>query len=251
MARSLTFVFAEAAEGLPLVAFAGRLSPSLMRRGLQFVFYCGRVPCRVVCLERAFACMSWMPLRRTAESFPHKLYSLTAKVWHLYLFKRSHMFCGRCGARLRFTPHQTVYCPRCGHEQWPHFAPAVIALITRRQGREALLLSSRSFRRADSYGLLAGYLEPGETFEECLRREVMEETSLTITNIRYVASQSWPMKGAVMVAFTAEYQSGSLHLQESELRDGGWYTRDGLPPHIPPRDSIARRLIDHWLSEGE
>ena len=107
-----------------------------------------------------------------------------------------------------------------------------------------LLVHARNFKR-DFFGLVAGFVETGETLEEAVEREVMEETGIRIRNIRYFASQPWPYPCGLMVGFFADYESGDIHLQRSELSKGGWYRYDALPP-IPEKLSIARRLIDHW-----
>ena len=109
-----------------------------------------------------------------------------------------------------------------------------------------LLVQSRSIWK-DYLGLVAGFVETGETLEQAVVREVKEETGLRIKNLRYFASQSWPYPCNLMAGFVADYESGSLHIQESELRKGGWYTRDNLPP-VPDEASIARRLIDNWVA---
>ena len=135
-------------------------------------------------------------------------------------------------------------CTECGKEIWPQLATAVIVLIHR--GDEVLLVRARNFR-GDFYGLVAGFVETGETLEEAVVREVHEETGIEITNIRYFASQPWPYPSGLMVGFHADYVAGEIHLQRSELSSGGWFRKDNLP-HIPEKLSIARRLIDSWLS---
>lgn len=100
------------------------------------------------------------------------------------------------------------------------------------------------------FGLVAGFVETGETLEDCVRREVREETGLSIKNLRYFGSQPWPYPAGLMVGFTAEYDGGELRLQRTELTDGGWFTRDNLP-ELPDQASIARALIDNWLQEGQ
>ena len=129
---------------------------------------------------------------------------------------------------------------------WPPLATAVIVAITRHGGEEILLVQSHKFKR-DYMGLVAGFVETGETLEECVKREVWEETRLHIRNLRYFASQPWPFPNVLMVGFTAEYADGELTLQTSELKKGGWFRRDNLPD-IPGKVSLARRLIDHWLN---
>ena len=126
---------------------------------------------------------------------------------------------------------------------WRQLATAIIVLIHR--GDEVLLVHANNFR-TDFYGLVAGFVETGETLEEAVVREVKEEVGLTIKNIRYFSSQPWPYPCGLMVGFHADYESGEIRLQRSELSAGGWYRRDSLPT-IPEKLSIARRLIDDWL----
>ena len=110
---------------------------------------------------------------------------------------------------------------------------------------EVLLVRAKNFRR-DFFGLVAGFVETGETLEEAVAREALEETGVTITNIRYFASQPWPYPCGLMVGFNADYVSGEIHLQKSEIAKGGWFRRDNLP-EIPEKLSIARMLLDDWL----
>jgi NAD+ diphosphatase len=134
-------------------------------------------------------------------------------------------------------------CTECGKEVWPQLAIAVIVLIHR--GDEVLLVRAKNFR-TDFYGLVAGFVETGETLEEAVARETMEETGVTIDNIRYFGSQPWPYPCGLMVGFHADYVGGAIHLQRSEIAKGGWFRRDNLPT-IPEKLSIARMLLDDWL----
>jgi NAD+ diphosphatase len=136
-------------------------------------------------------------------------------------------------------------CEHCGKEVWPQLATAIIVLV--RKGNEVLLVHANNFR-TDFYGLVAGFVETGETLEEAVHREVMEETGLHIKNLRYFGSQPWPYPCGLMVGFTADYDSGKIHLQRSELSKGSWFDKDHLP-HIPEKLSVARKLIDAWLEE--
>jgi NAD+ diphosphatase len=111
-----------------------------------------------------------------------------------------------------------------------------------------LLVHARNFRRKDYFGLVAGFVETGETLEECVVREVQEETQLTIGNIKYFGSQPWPYPCGIMIGFTAEYVSGEISLQDDELSNGGWFSKDNIP-NIPDKMSIARKLIDDWLEK--
>ena len=134
-------------------------------------------------------------------------------------------------------------CEVCGEEIWPQLNTAIIVLV--HKGEEALLVKAKSFRR-DFYGLVAGFVETGESLEECVRREVHEETGLTITNIRYFGSQPWPYPMGLMVGFHADYESGDIALIDGELREAAFFRRDNLPT-IPEKLSMARMLIDDWV----
>ena len=170
---------------------------------------------------------------------------LAGKSWELFYWNRHTRYCGFCGAATLPDTEISKKCPSCGEEYWPLLNVAVICLIYR--GEEVLLVRARNFR-SDFYGLVAGFVETGETLEDALRREVLEETSIKIKNIRYFDSQPWPYPCNLMVGFYAEYDSGDLHLQFSELERGGWFHRDHLP-NLPQKSSIARRLIDNWLAK--
>ena len=137
-------------------------------------------------------------------------------------------------------------CEECGKEVWPSLATAIIVLVHR--GNEVLLVHARNFR-GNFFGLVAGFVETGESLEEAVHREVMEETGLTITNLRYFGSQPWPYPSGLMVGFHADYVSGEIKLQKEELAAGQWFTKDNLP-EIPEKLSIARRIIDDWLSNA-
>ena len=150
---------------------------------------------------------------------------------------------------MRFDTDISKKCEHCGKEIWPQLATAVIVLIRRHDaatGKEEVLLVHANSFRDDHYGLVAGFVETGETLEQAVYREVMEETGLHITNLKYFGSQPWPYPCGLMVGFTADYDGGKIHLQRSELSKGAWFDRNHLP-HIPEKLSIARQLLDSWL----
>ena len=141
-------------------------------------------------------------------------------------------------------------CTGCGQEIWPQLNTAIIVLVHR--GDEALLVKAKTFRR-NFFGLVAGFVETGESLEECVAREVREETSLVITNIRYFGSQPWPYPLGLMIGFHADYVSGEVTFADGELKDGRFFRKDNIPTYddgtfaIPGPESMARRLIDDWL----
>ncbi|MDE5783250.1 MAG: NAD(+) diphosphatase [Prevotella sp.] len=185
------------------------------------------------------------PLRQSYYKLPESLYLKAGKCAELLHWDRNTKFCGVCGGQMHFHTDISKRCEMCGKEVWPSLAPAVIVLI--RKGDEILLARGRNFK-SEFYGLIAGFVETGETLEEAVKREVKEETGLNIKNIRYFGSQSWPYPSGLMVGFTADYESGELHLQQEELKKAGWFQRTNLPK-LPEKLSIARRLIDYWLEE--
>ncbi|MDC0662650.1 NAD(+) diphosphatase [Marinobacter sp. SS21] len=153
---------------------------------------------------------------------------------------RDHRFCGRCGQETGPHPRERArWCDRCEIPWYPRLAPCVIVVI-RRGDRMLLARSSRVKRHF--YSLIAGFVEPGETVEAAVQREVREETGLEVTAIRYQTSQPWPFPHQLMLGFFADYAGGELRLQEDELADAGWYRPGELPP-VPPKTTIAGRLI--------
>ena len=145
---------------------------------------------------------------------------------------------------MKFHTDISKRCEHCGKEVWPQLATAIIVLIHKGEN-EVLLARGRNFK-SDFFGLIAGFVETGETLEEAVRREVREEIGLEINNIRYFGSQPWPYPSGLMVGFNADYVSGEIHVQREELQKAGWFHRDHLPK-LPEKLSIARKLIDDWL----
>ena len=187
-------------------------------------------------------------LRECFSILPPPLYKLAGKARELLYWHSTTRYCGLCGGPMEWHTDISKRCTHCGKEIWPSPAAAVIVAVTRNEGREILLVQSKNFKR-DYMGLVAGFVETGETLEEAVRREVREETRLEIRNLRYFDSQPWPFPNVLMAGFTVEYAGGTLELQRSELRKGGWFDRDHMP-EIPGRVSLARRLIDHWLEQS-
>lgn len=150
-------------------------------------------------------------------------------------------FCGRCGHRLEEHPSLTArQCPHCGNLIFPRIEPCIITVVSREDGK--ILLARHVQRNQNIYACIAGFMEAGETAEQAVAREVMEETGLRVRNIRYFGSQSWPFPAQLMLGFTAELDGGELRLQADELEDARWFDRDDCPASPPP-GSIAWRLI--------
>lgn len=211
--------------------------------------YLNDMPCFTACIDAPVVAegLKMMGLRSTFDVLPKSVYQMAGKAQEILYWDSNTKFCGVCGAPMKLHTDISKRCTNCGKEVWPTPATAIIVAITRNNNQEILLVQSKNFR-SDYMGLVAGFLETGETLEECVRREVMEETHLRIKNLKYFSSQPWPYPCGLMVGFTAEYDSGELHLQTSELRKGGWFRHDQLP-EIPGKVSLARQLIDHWRDQ--
>ena len=184
-----------------------------------------------------------MGLRASWDYISRACYEKAGKAYQLLYWDSHSRFCPVCGTPTVQTTSITKQCPSCKHEIYPTISAAMIVLI--RKEDSILLVHARNFR-GTFHGLVAGFLEVGETLEECVRREVREETGLEVDNITYFGNQPWPYPSGLMVGFVADYVSGEIKLQDEELSSGAFYTKDNLP-EIPRKLSLARKLIDWWL----
>ena len=190
--------------------------------------------------------MRFEGLRRIYDLTNEMFFSLAGRALQIVDWDRTHQFCGRCGSKTRtHLTERAKECPQCGLLNFPRLAPAIIVLIQR--GREVLLVRAHRFETA-MYSTIAGFVEPGETLEEAVVREVKEESGIMVKDIRYFGSQPWPFPHSLMVGFTANYASGEITLSDAENVDVRWFTADSLP-QLPGKLSIARRLID-WFVES-
>ncbi len=180
-------------------------------------------------------------LRSLFFALPDALLALAARAFQIVEWDRTHRYCGRCGTPTHDKAGERAKeCPACGYVAYPRVSPAMMVLVTR--GRELLLARAHRFPAA-MYSALAGFVEPGETIEDCIRREVREEVGVEVANIVYFASQSWAFPHSLMIAFTAEYAGGELRPDETEIAEARWFACDAVPV-LPPSVSIARRLIE-------
>ncbi len=178
-----------------------------------------------------------------------EMFSLAGRAFQILHWDRTHQFCSRCGTQTEPRKDERAKtCPRCGLVDYPSISPAIIVAVIK--GREILLAQAR--RRVTTtryYSVLAGFVEPGETFEDCVRREVKEETGIDVDAITYFGSQPWPFPNSLMVAFTALYAGGEITIDAGEIVDAQWFMAGNLP-QIPVKGTIARRLID-WFVENQ
>ncbi len=173
------------------------------------------------------------------------LFQLVGRGIQLAEFFRSHRWCGYCGHEMHHSKTEwACLCSRCRQRYYPQIAPCIIVAI--RRGDE-ILLAQHTRHRNGIYTVLAGFAEVGETLEQTVAREVMEEASIKVKNLRYVSSQPWPFPQSLMMAFMADYDSGEINIDPKELLDAGWYRFDALPL-LPPAGTIARRLIEDTVA---
>ncbi|HYU34730.1 MAG TPA: NAD(+) diphosphatase [Thermoanaerobaculia bacterium] len=188
--------------------------------------------------------MAFHGLRRLWSLLPEEVWKLAGRAVQIVDWDRNHRFCGRCGTPTeRKETERARVCPSCGLQQFPRLSPAVITLIE--DGERVLLARSPHFVKG-VYSTLAGFVEPGESLEEAVVREVREEVGVELTGLRYFSSQPWPFPNSLMVGFVATWAGGEIRPQEGEIEDARWFTPDDLPL-LPPYISIARRLIDDFL----
>ncbi|MBW2623889.1 MAG: NAD(+) diphosphatase, partial [Deltaproteobacteria bacterium] len=174
-------------------------------------------------------------------------FAIAGRAIQIVNWDRDHQYCSRCcGTSTQTKADERVkVCPECGLMQYPRISPAIIVAVV----KEDRILLARNARFAGGfYSVLAGFVEPGETFEECVRREVKEETGVDVKNIRYFGSQPWPFPNSIMIGFIADHAHGDITVDNVEIMDARWFKASEFPP-IPGKISIARRLID-WFIEN-
>ena len=215
---------------------------------IQFLGTLDDCPCYSAELPKDTTVPDGMNLRGLRELYgmlDEDLFVLSGRAIQIIEWDRTHQYCGHCATPTTQLPHERAKrCPKCGLVNYPRLSPAVIMLISR--GEELLLARAPRFP-AGMYSILAGFVEPGESLEETVVREVREEVGIEVKDIRYFGSQPWPFPNSLMIGFTATYASGDIVIEPEELADAAWFTKDNLP-QIPPKLSIARKLIDWFVS---
>ena len=195
--------------------------------------------------------MAFHGLRRLYQQLGDNFFWVAGRAVQIVDWDRTHRFCGRCATPVETLAHERAKkCPACGLTTYPRLAPAIIIAIERPFPDGNRLLLARNARFPSGfYSVLAGFVEPGETLEECAQREVREEVGLEIKNIRYFGSQPWPFPHSLMVGFTAEYASGDIVLEEEELEHADWFAANAMP-QTPPSLSISSHLIDWFVNKN-
>ena len=187
--------------------------------------------------------MTFNELRSTYDMLDEDLYVLAGRALQIVSWDQTTQYCGRCGRQTALLQGERAKkCPACGFLNYPRLSPAVITAVLK---GDEILLARRTGPRA-MYSILAGFVEPGETLEECLEREIMEEVGVQVKNPRYFTSQPWPFPNSLMIGFIAEWESGEISPDGIEISQAGWYSADNLP-EIPPKMTIAREIIDWFV----
>ncbi|HZF18463.1 MAG TPA: NAD(+) diphosphatase [Burkholderiales bacterium] len=256
--RALWFVFrgtellVSAPPPVVLPRCADPNSLGMMLRRTQYLGVLGEAHCFSAELAADAAAPEgwvWQGLRGLFGALDDAQFALAGRALQIVDWDRTHQYCGACGtATVPRTTERSRECPACGLAAYPRLAPAVMALVHR--GRELLLARSPRFAKG-VYSALAGFVEPGETLEQCLEREVHEEVGIRVCRVRYFASQPWPFPHSLMIAFFADYESGEIRIDGAEIEDAQWFGIENLEnlPRLPARISIARRLIDAAIGE--
>ncbi len=189
-----------------------------------------------------------VPIRQLITSWSEEQFLQASRAVQLLEWRRNHKFCSHCGHPTEVHPTEyAMVCPSCRYHQYPRVNPCIITVITR--GDDEILLAKSVHNKTNMYGLIAGFVEVGETLEEAVQREAFEEVGLKLKNIQYMSSQPWPFPSNLMVAFRAEYESGEIKLQEEEIADAQFFKIDQLP-EIPFKGSIAHSMIMQITQTG-
>ncbi len=190
--------------------------------------------------------LGFIRLRKLIADIDEDIFPVAGRAFQIVNWARTHQYCGRCGSKTKRKECElAMVCEKCGFASYPRISPAVITAVVK---DNAILLARAHRFPPGLYSVIAGFVEPGETLEQCVKREILEETGIEVKNIRYFGSQQWPFPNSLMVGFTAEYESGEIKIDPGEIGDARWFTPDNFPD-LPHKITIARRLIEWFLDE--
>lgn len=190
----------------------------------------------------------FLTLREVFDSCPADVYERAQHASQVLYWRRMYRFCPKCGAPLvrKQGGERAMRCEKCALDFFARLNPAVIVAISH---KGKLLLAEREGARGKFFSLIAGFVEPGETIENAVRREVREEVGLELASLSYVRSQPWPFPSNLMLGFEAEAASAEIRPDGTEITKAGWFAPDALPPQLPQNLSIARKLIERWRTQ--
>ena len=207
-------------------------------------------------LDGEYCCAAWVPsdaeppeghafrgLRSLFGRYDDTMPAVAGRAFQIVDWARTHGYCGACGAKMSTADgERAVKGPACGNVAYPRIAPAMMVLV--RKGPALLLARNIAVAAGARMSALAGFLEPGESVEDAVHREVREEVGLEVAGLRYFASQSWPFPGSLMIAFTAEHAGGEIVPDPAEIAEAHWFGPGDKLPELPPHQSISRALIE-------
>lgn len=233
---------------IPTNTTLAQLEPYLLRQ--HFLGSFNNVNCYVAEIDSTVSLSDEIvsiPLRKAFELIGIDWYVAAAKAHSILNWDKNHQFCGRCGNTTIHKPGTFErVCPVCGLSLYPRISPSIIVLI--RNGDKILMSRSPHFPPG-AYGLIAGFVEAGESIEDAVHREVREEVDIKIKNLRYFGSQYWPFPDSLMIGFTADYASGEIKIDANEIEAADWYDYNNLPGRPSSSVSIAGKLIEQYLRE--
>lgn len=240
-----------AGDGAPQIV---KEHPETLGMATQFTRLLGQldtVACYVAAVDKAQLpppTMEFRDLRGLYGALDDDVFRLAGRAIQIIHWHQEHLFCGKCGLPMEDDREELARrCPGCSMVNYPRLSPAVIMSVVR---DDHILLARAPRFPKGMYSALAGFVEPGETLEEAVTREVMEEVGVRVGQIRYLASQPWPFPHSLMIGFTTVYESGDIIIDRGELEDARWFSRKDMPL-LPSPISISRLLIDNFLALGK
>ncbi|MFA4859841.1 NAD(+) diphosphatase [Methanoregula sp.] len=241
-------VFAQKGNRPTLFIKNARRMPVPAQEYLHYLGHYGSLPCyacEIMEKTQIPGGFTRSGVRELADIIPDEELAIAGLAVQIIDYDRTTRFCGRCGTKTKpVRTERAKVCPACHQITYPRLSPAIIVLVRK---DNTILLARGKHAPPGRYSLVAGFVEPGETIEHAVHREVREETGISITNARYVASEPWPFPNSLMFGFIADYAGGSIMPDGNEIESAEWFDRNHLP-EFPLKLSITRRLIDHWLS---
>ena len=226
------------------------LENNIVAGHIQYVGTYDSIPCyaaEITVIDDLPQCFSVHPPLSLVNEIGVDLVRIAGLSGQYINWSRNHRFCGKCGKLTEDKKDERAkICTVCGQVYYPRLSPAVIVAVVK---DDRLLMANSPRFPSKFYSVIAGFVEPGETLEDCVKREVREEVGIEVKNIKYFGSQPWPFPDSLMIGFTSEYESGEISIDKNEISDAAWFKADEIP-RIPPSISIARKLID-WFLEGK
>lgn len=205
-------------------------------------YYSGRLAGQVV-----YPGYSLIKVRQLSQYITGGPLNMAFRAFHILQWLKTNQFCGCCAGKMQMLPLQqevSVQCEHCGNTVYPRISPAIIVAVFKEN--EILLARNERFPPG-RYSVIAGFVEPGETIEDCVRRELQEEVGISVDHIEYFGNQPWPFPDSLMIAFTACYVSGEITIDDREIVEADWFTADALPD-IPDKGTISRQMIDWFIA---